>query len=117
MAEDHKQQVSQIQDDIIRLQAAIESLSGIPEAQQGLLDQLAEKQQLLMVLQTGGNNLGVGNIIGQVNDIIGRDKVSIDISTGPIVIGKSAHNNEQRQHIRYLQALSAQLYHLPLRGL
>ncbi|HEU4323517.1 MAG TPA: HEAT repeat domain-containing protein, partial [Roseiflexaceae bacterium] len=75
MADDHAQEIARLEADIVAIQQTIAILAANPALREQLAAQLEQRQQQLALLQTGGNNLGVGNSIG---DIIGRDKVQIE---------------------------------------
>ena len=80
--------------------------------------------------QSGGANLGVGNTIGSVGDVVAGSQtrgsvdnqgriagVAVGVNLGTIVYGRTPQEDERRRLVWYLDRLAAKLYRLPVRGL
>jgi formylglycine-generating enzyme required for sulfatase activity len=80
MTDDRSPATDQLQAEIAALQQAISALAALPDIQQPLLAQLAEKEQQLaaLQLQTGGVSMGQGTIIGRMGDAVAGDKIGGD---------------------------------------
>jgi hypothetical protein len=129
---DRTQQITQLQTEIAGLEQAINALAALPQEQQRLQDQLAEKRRQLAALQSnaappsvtqaqsGGVNFGVGGTFGDVTigDVVGGDKISGDKVMGnklinygaprPADLSKEHLQSLIAQHTRRLRALEIQ---------
>jgi formylglycine-generating enzyme required for sulfatase activity/energy-coupling factor transporter ATP-binding protein EcfA2 len=139
MTSDQHQEITNLQAEIAQLRSVIDSLTGMPDTQQHLRDQLAAKEQRLTLLQqqSGGVNFGIGAHIDQMGDAVSGDKVMGDkvegnlyrgeitvhgnnygqivgVNLGTIIYGRDPSEDERRRLIWYLDRLAAKLRHLPL---
>src|SRR5262245_12955413 len=111
---DSAQAISQLQAEIAAPQQAITMLAALPEAQNRLQAQLAQKQQQLAQPQAT-NPTSLGALPAERDINIATNQTITNLST--IIYGPDPDAIQREQLTRYLQRLAAKLQRLPLRGL